>query len=1149
MDVTDDERFLERLSRGPAGLLLGQRHLALGSSADPLLAIIRRKLDLVDKESRTYDVLLSPAVGADSTGFLDWLDTKSRTLAVSEQVETIAQYGWIGVWSSAIDALWADAFENWWREVQKVYSEGYRPPDPRNRRRLHCTFLFGAAGRGEPDERPPLTRLEYLRRRTVAQSLARRIPDAVGPIGTLAIEAYGAGDWFSVEDLIGIVAQMQPGQCHLFAASDELLATPEVRELITHGLLVVHERSLATVLAEGERAGILQLGVPAEEGDLQRIVSFGSQTRSVPRDLWIALSSSGQLLDESILGDPTPLSADAGYAAFRAFLGAADGRPEWEGIARGFAFARGFEAELERRVVECATQRELPEHPIILHGATGTGKTTAMASLAYRLARQREYPVVFVDRRAAQSAQAQGTVDRLCQWAEEEGAPASIVVWDGMHELDDYEGKARFFAGRGRRVALVGSTYRIPEARAQRRSNLLLAPGELTSSEIGRLEAFLGKFDQRLGALTRLGAGVDSSFLVFLYRLLPATRAAVRSGVVRELERVERTIVERSRTSDAEYEPHTALGWALLDAGLLPDLGYDRAPDVELARERFSAVEDLTALVMVPGQFGLGVPLELVLRATGQVGYSSLPKLLEDVDLVRWVDDQVGNFLLAARTRLEAQLIVRSRLGTMTGEAAYARRLLVEVRGGDTALTGTAEVDFAIEFVRALGAQGPSPERYVPEYPTIAAALRELREDRGLVNPRLMLQEANLLREWSIKQQRQQWQPEQERGATLRALAEATNILTAALDLLPPERRTPLRSRLEVELASTLAAHAQTLRALPEAAEERVRLFAEARAVALRARAEDQESYYPIDVLYWATRDAIRGGLLDEEQRADAVAEVLSAFDIIDPLDLDPSQAERYHERRQEFAELIGDPGLAEEAFEALAARGSGAGVYLRARAMADPSSFGRHLLATDVEKLQKALEYLSGYPDLVAGDVRCLNLRFDLWWMLHARQRPFADERYCLPFDGAKWHEALTMIDDLERHGGTYRDVPLLFLRGLAEFHLGDFAGALATFGEVERRSDEIRGRRRIVRAYLASTAEGRPVVYRGTVSWSSNDLRRGEVYVDELRRRVTFIPREFGSRELARGMNLGDFHIAFNFLGVIADPPGYLHARREAR
>jgi len=291
----------------------------------------------------------------------------------------------------------------------------------------------------------------------------------------------------------------------------------------------------------------------------------------------------------------------------------------------------------------------------------------------------------------------------------------------------------------------------------------------LTSGEIARLEEFLSGFDERLSSMTRFGAGSDSSFLVFLYRLLPPTRVAVRRGVVRELEWVERRIAELSASLEAEREPRTALGWALLEAGLLPGLGYDSAPNVDVAGEHFSAIEDLTTLVMMPGQFGLAFPLELVLLATGQTGYASIPKLLRDIDLVRWVEDRGGNYRLAARSRLEAQLIVRSRLGNTTGEASYARRLITEVRDTEDSISGVAELDFAVDFVRAVGAQGFSPERYLPMYPTIAAALRELREDRGLTNPRLMLQEANLLREWSTKYRPQD---EQDLGEKLRALAQ-----------------------------------------------------------------------------------------------------------------------------------------------------------------------------------------------------------------------------------------------------------------------------------------------------------------------------------------------------------------------------------------
>jgi hypothetical protein len=177
--------------------------------------------------------------------------------------------------------------------------------------------------------------------------------------------------------------------------------------------------------------------------------------------------------------------------------------------------------------------------------------------------------------------------------------------------------------------------------------------------------------------------------------------------------------------------------------------------------------------------------------------------------------------------------------------------------------------------------------------------------------------------------------------------------------------------------------------------------------------------------------------------------------------------------------------------------------------------------------------------------DVRCLNLRFDLWWLLNSGERPFSDERECLPFDAGRWSSVVALLRPLERLDTSYRDAQLRFLSGLAQFHLGDFAAAFEIFEEVERQSEDVRGRRRIVRTYLSSTPTGQPVIYRGTVSSVSRDQRRGEVYVEDLRRRVTFIPSEFGARSLQRGDNLGDFHIAFNFLGIIADPPGYLKRR----
>jgi hypothetical protein len=95
--------------------------------------------------------------------------------------------------------------------------------------------------------------------------------------------------------------------------------------------------------------------------------------------------------------------------------------------------------------------------------------------------------------------------------------------------------------------------------------------------------------------------------------------------------------------------------------------------------------------------------------------------------------------------------------------------------------------------------------------------------------------------------------------------------------------------------------------------------------------------------------------------------------------------------------------------------------------------------------------------------------------------------------------------------------------------------------FRDVERESDKVRGRRRIIRSYLASTSTGQPQKFHGDVRWVASSSARGEVYVEEIRHRILFLPQDFRRPDIAPGDTLGEFHIAFNFLGPIADPVGY--------
>lgn len=108
----------------------------------------------------------------------------------------------------------------------------------------------------------------------------------------------------------------------------------------------------------------------------------------------------------------------------------------------------------------------------------------------------------------------------------------------------------------------------------------------------------------------------------------------------------------------------------------------------------------------------------------------------------------------------------------------------------------------------------------------------------------------------------------------------------------------------------------------------------------------------------------------------------------------------------------------------------------------------------------------------------------------------------------------------------------------------------ALDIFKELERESDKT-GRRRIIRSYLASTPDGQPQKYSGEVAWrrTEDPSKVGGVEVTQLRLRIHFIPQDFNRQNIRQGESLDEFHIAFNFLGLIADPIGYFKFSRKGK
>lgn len=553
--MSSETELAQRLARGPAFLMLGQRYLALESGADPLLREVSRKLQQ-DPPFSSYAAFLNAPLPMDREAWLAWLDERCRRIAGPKWLELVAEYPWSGFFTTAIDSVWPKYMRQPWRELQPLFEEKFRPTDPRNRGVLHCTYLFGSVNRTEEGERPPVTRFEWSRRSQVAVGLARRLPELVTPLGTLIIEGYsGSDDWLPPEQLMPILADFGPGQVHIFSADKELEQDPYVREVVSTGRVTLHYELLARSLADAATAGAIQLGQPTYRDYRSHQIDLGETTLAVPAQLWNRVSRTAIIIDDLVLADPPPLSADAIYAAFRNFLSTADGEPNWSGFARGFAFRRGFEHELERIVDRRLETRGQNDEPIILHGPTGSGKTVALGALAYRMRRRKRCPVLYIDRRSQRPIPAD--IDVFCRWCEDADAAATLILWDGMIDPEEYAQVLRYLTSRGRQVVLVGTSYR----QSAEGKNLVPAPGELTPEERGRFIEFLERVEPSLKDLAPiLSKFSDGTFLVALYRLLPPTRSAVRQGVSREMEFVEAELAKRAANAVVTVAPITTLG-------------------------------------------------------------------------------------------------------------------------------------------------------------------------------------------------------------------------------------------------------------------------------------------------------------------------------------------------------------------------------------------------------------------------------------------------------------------------------------------------------------------------------------------------------------------------------------------------------------
>ncbi len=1118
----------------PLVVLMGQDAWRTGSRPDPAIVAALKRSDRFSEEvldQGLVSLLTSVPLPDD---FYQWLADYYLHRAEQEWFEPIAWLPLNAFFTTSIDPALSRALRVAGRDVEAVLSKFDDPTAPRHRRNLHLTYLFGRAGEAGPTEAPPKSTQELRRRAALhATPLLSRLIETTTSLGVLAIDGLTCGrDWLSPEALSGVLSAFKPGQVFWFgwdstfggddAALIEELAGPE-------GPVTFVPERLSTALRSLTMAGRIRPLAPRALA-VDNAVTVGDVLLEIEPSTRLKTSTAATIVDDSWLAPLAPLGADASFGEFRRFHGhVEDARRLVEGVRRGFAIEREFESTLRQRLLDALSDMGRRQEPILIHGQSGTGKSLALARLAFHIRNERRYPVLLASR--ASRIPAVDELDEFCLRAEDAGAPATLVVCDGNAPVSRYRDLLRGFQSRGRRVVLVGSAYRLVDQSASSSGgHLLEAPSSLSDAEAAALSRLLGEH-----ANLHLQPSTSRSryLLPAVYRILPEVRPRLAAGLAREARVAEDDLRTRGTSiRQSKPEPVGALGQALLDAGLVdPKALLDQRLDEFMGTMSDSASKAID-YVMMPGKLDCPVPINLLMRAVG--GSESLvdiASLFSGIDLFRWSSNDEDDVFIHPRLRIEAELISARRLGTAQAETQIGIELL---RSANPSTYGSCERRFVLDLVHRLGPDGPFGHRYASFYLDIARTLTEMRERRGVTDPSLMLQEATLRRRVF-------------RDAPLmpgvdpaEILEEARQVVDLALDEFGASSSRGLRrmcANLKVERAAIYGFRAvQQLKS--GASENEAWQFYEAARDSTRSAVYAADTYYAIDVSLWVPADLLKSGSWAPERRAELAADIWDGLERVDLAQLEPDQRELFEERRVKVAQTLDDNALESEALAELEKMGSRAGVFLQARALGGPLWGQGSASGDERDRAEEVVSFMRKHQAAAREDGRCLRYLLRARWIQATGTYLFGGERSPIPGADQDLRDILDILEFLGGIEGALGDPRSEYLRAVFMWRLQREHAAREVWHALSQET-AFSDPRRIVRHHVWTGADGRPRLFHGRVVRDDLGSGRVRVQVEEIRQEIELLQRDFPDLDMPHGATIqGGFNIAFNFIGPVAQP-----------
>ena len=247
------------------------------------------------------------------------------------------------------------------------------------------------------------------------------------------------------------------------------------------------------------------------------------------------------------------------------------------------------------------------------------------------------------------------------------------------------------------------------------------------------------------------------------------------------------------------------------------------------------------------------------------------------------------------------------------------------------------------------------------------------------------------------------------------------------------------------------------------------------------------------------------------------IADIRTVLDRIDPSSFPFEQQLKYNKRKYVLGEVLADSTLSESAFQALAAEGSTAGYFLRARSLGPdfgaeaPDDAG----PSDQHKAATALAFLTEHWSSIKEDDRCLRYYLQCRWLTAVGQRLFRGQRSALPFKEADRRDLLRIVEAINAQSGLGSDNFFLYLQAVLAWLVNDDRFAFDTWRDLSRET-EFLDPKRVVRRHLLTDENHVPMLFSGRLE---SDADPFTIRIDGWNRTIRLLERDFSDQQIGYG------------------------------